>query len=295
MNGPRRFREVLEGSELLVLPGSFECLGAKMIEAVGFEAVYVSGGGTSCTRLGAPDLGLTTMNEVVDNARRVVNAVDLPVFCDSDSGYGNALNLARTVREFEMSGVAGIHIEDQVTPKRCGQYEGKELISKKEMVKKIQAGCDARRNPDFTIMARIDAIPVTGFEDALDRAHAYLEAGADLIWMESTRTLEQLEEVGRLFGERAMHNIDASGKSPRVTVEEVRQMGFKIASFCGISIWAAAWAIREQMEILKRTGDIDSVRHLMIPWQETYDLLGFQEMMRLQAKFSTTTDPSVAL
>lgn len=281
--GAQRLRELLARPDILTMPGVNECIGARVVEEARFEVVYVSGSGTSATRLGMPDLGIATMDEVVDNARRVAQSTSLPVFADADTGYGNPLNVMRTVRLFENAGVAGIHIEDQEHPKRCGQFEGKVLIPQAEMVQKLRAACDVRRDPAFVIMARVDAIPVEGFVDAMRRAEAYVSAGADLVWLESTRSIQQLEEISSSFGAMAMHNMDASRKSPHVTVAQLAEMGFKIASFCGISIWALAWVQSELMRILKETGDLEQARHILYPWQKTYDLLGLSELQEKAA------------
>ena len=177
-----RLRKLLKERDILLIPGCFNALSARLIEQAGFEAIYVSGAAVAGNFVGVPDIGLTTLTEVLENARHIVAVTSLPVICDADTGFGNAVNMLRTVREFENAGVAGIQIEDQVMPKKCGHTEGKLLISKEEMVQKIKAAVDARRDPDFTLVVRTDAIAVNGLEDALDRAQAYLEAGQDQVY-----------------------------------------------------------------------------------------------------------------
>ena len=181
MNGPKELRNLLTKSQIVVAPGAYDGISARLIEAAGFPAIYITGAGVASSRLGCPDIGLTTMNEILETARNIVRNSNVPVICDVDTGYGNPLNVIRTVKEFEQAGVAAIQMEDQVTPKRCGHTEGKQLISKEEMVKKIEAFVYARQNEDFALIARTDAVAVNGFEDALDRAGAYADAGADIL------------------------------------------------------------------------------------------------------------------
>ena len=216
MNSAARLRELLRAPEVLVAPGAYDALSARIIERVGFSAVYLTGAGITGALLGMTDLGLITMTELVQVARNVVMAVRLPVICDSDTGFGNAINTRRTVREFERAGVAGIHIEDQVWPKRCGHFEGKALIPIEEMAQKIRAASDVRENPDFVIIARTDAIAVEGFEAALARGEAYLEGGADMFFVDGPRTIEQVQAIGARFGKRIplLINMAETGKAP---------------------------------------------------------------------------------
>ena len=178
-------RRLVEEEEILLAPGCFNALSARLIEQAGFKAIYVSGAAVAGNFLGYPDIGLTTMNEMLESARNIVRVTSLPVICDADTGFGNAINMLRTVREFESAGLAGIQIEDQAMPKKCGQTEGKLLISKAEMVQKVKAAVEARQDPDFVLVVRTDAIAVNGMEDALDRALAYQEAGADVVFVEA--------------------------------------------------------------------------------------------------------------
>ncbi len=188
----RRLRKRLGAPEMLVAPFLYDALQAKLAQAAGFEAVYMTGFGTAAAR-GYPDLGMLTLSEMVSNARSIARAVENPAICDADTGYGNALNVTRTVREYEDAGAAAIHIEDQVWPKRCGFLEGKEVIALEDMVPKLRAACDARRDPDFVIIARTDALQPHGWDEAERRARAYFEAGADLVFVDGIRTLEDLD------------------------------------------------------------------------------------------------------
>ncbi len=192
---PARLRKMIGEKRLIIAPGAFDALSARLIEQAGFSALYVTGAGVASSRLGVPDIGLTTMTEMLDAARNIVNAVGIPVICDMDTGYGNALNLMRAVREFEAAGVAALQIEDQVTPKRCGHTEGKQLIEKAEMVQKIQAFQEARQSRDLVLIARTDAIAVEGFENAVKRAWAYAEAGADVLFVEAPNTIPEMKRI----------------------------------------------------------------------------------------------------
>jgi 2-methylisocitrate lyase-like PEP mutase family enzyme len=183
--GPGRLRELLEGPEPVLAPGAYDALTARLVEQAGFEAVYMTGFGTAASLLGRPDIGLLSFSEMVDNARRIVRAVEVPVIADADDGYGNPINVIRTVQEYEAAGVSAIHIEDQVSPKKCGHLEGKEVIEASEMVEKVRAAVEARQSEDFVIIARTDARAVEGMDRALKRARLYREAGADVLFVEA--------------------------------------------------------------------------------------------------------------
>jgi 2-methylisocitrate lyase-like PEP mutase family enzyme len=216
-----RLRELLARPGCIMAPGAYDALSARMIARAGFEAVYMTGYGTSVTRLGMPDVGLLTASEMLDNTSRIVDASGLPVEVDIDTGYGNAINVARTVRDFEKAGAAALHLEDQVSPKRCGHLQGKRVISTAEMVGKIKAACDARRDPDLVLIIRTDAIAVEGIEAALERGERYREAGADMLFIEAPIGREQTERVARHFaGVPLIYNMAASGKSPDIPADE---------------------------------------------------------------------------
>lgn len=194
-----QLRTLLARDKIIVAPGAFDTLSARLVEQAGFPAVYVTGAGVASSRLGIPDIGLTTMSEVLETAKNIASATNIPVICDTDTGYGNALNLMRTVREFERIGVAAIQVEDQITPKRCGHTEGKQLVTKEEMVKKIEAVQYAKQSEDFVLIARTDAIAVNGFDDAIDRAKDYARAGADVLFVEAPRTVEEMKRIPKLL------------------------------------------------------------------------------------------------
>src|SRR5579863_6189818 len=223
MTQAARLRELLRQDGMVVAPGAYDCITARLIEHAGFAAVYMTGAGTAAA-LGYPDFGLVTMSEMVANAGRIAAAVDLPVIADADTGYGNELNVVRTVREYEQRGVAGMHIEDQGFPKKCGHLENKAIIPLEDYVAKIRAAVGARRDRDFVVIARTDARAVLGFEEAVRRANASLDAGADMAFVEAPQTLEEVASVPRLVHGPCMLNMVWRGKTPDVALDEAQKM-----------------------------------------------------------------------
>jgi len=228
MTKARQLRELIGEDGLLTAPGAYDCITARMIEQAGFRAVYMTGAGTAAM-LGYPDYGLVTMSEMVENAGRISAAVRVPVIADADTGYGNELNVVRTVREYERRGVAGIHIEDQGFPKKCGHLENKVVVPLEDYAAKIRAAVSARSDPDFLIIARTDARAVFGFDEAIRRANAALEAGADVAFVEAPESLEEVAAVPRLVRGPCLLNIVWRGKTPDVALDDARAMGYKIA------------------------------------------------------------------
>ncbi|HEX5226240.1 MAG TPA: isocitrate lyase/PEP mutase family protein [Bryobacteraceae bacterium] len=228
MSKASELRALLRDDRILVAPGAYDCITARLIEQAGFSAVYMTGAGTAASR-GYPDYGLITMSEMVENAGRIAAAVKIPVIADADTGYGNELNVTRTVREFEQRGVAGIHIEDQGFPKKCGHLENKTIVPLEEYVAKIRAAVAAKRDPDFLIIARTDARAVLGFEEAIRRANAALDAGADMAFVEAPQSLEEVRDVPRLVRGPCLLNIVWRGKTPDVSLVDAQAMGYKVA------------------------------------------------------------------
>jgi len=228
MSKASELRELLRQDGMLTAPGAYDCITARMIEQAGFSAVYMTGAGTAAA-LGYPDYGLVTMSEMVENAGRIAAAVSVPVMADADTGYGNELNVVRTVREYEQRGVAGIHIEDQGFPKKCGHLENKAIIPLEDYVAKIRAAVGARQDGDFLIIARTDARAVLGFEEAIRRANASLDAGADMAFVEAPESLEEVEAVPRLVHGPCLLNMVWRGKTPDVALDEAQAMGYKLA------------------------------------------------------------------
>jgi carboxyvinyl-carboxyphosphonate phosphorylmutase len=235
MGQASRFRALLQEQKMIVAPGAYDCITARLIERAGFTAVYMTGAGTAAS-LGYPDFGLVTMSEMVANAERIAAAVELPVIADADTGYGNELNVFRTVREYERIGVAGIHIEDQVFPKKCGHLEGKEVIAPDEYVAKIRAACAARQDPEFLIIARTDARAGAGFDEAVARANTALAAGADMAFVEAPQTIDEVAAVPRLVNGPCLLNVVRGGKTPDLDLREAESMGYKLAILPGLLI-----------------------------------------------------------
>ena len=250
-----RLRELLRQTELVVAPGSYDAITARLIEQAGFAAVYMTGAGVSAS-LGYPDYGLVTMSEMVERAGVLARSVSLPVISDSDTGYGNELNVTRTVREFEARGVAAIHIEDQVSPKRCGHLDNKELISRDEYVSKIRAAAAARRDPDFLIIARSDARTVNGFEDAIARVNAALAAGADMAFVESPTSIEEIAAIPKLVKGDCLLNVVQAGKTPPLPFKQVREMGYRLAILPSALIVASITAAEATLRGIRETGEV---------------------------------------
>lgn len=289
MKSAARLRELLRAPEVLVAPGAYDALSARIIERLGFSAVYLSGAGVTGAFLGMTDVGLITMTELVQVARNVALAVGVPVICDSDTGFGNALNTRRTVREFERAGIAGIHVEDQVWPKRCGHFEGKGVIHVEEMAQKIRAACEARENPDFVVIARSDAIAVEGFEATLARGEAYLAAGADMFFVDGPRNMEQVEGIAARFGERIplLINMAETGKTPYLPAGELGRLGYKVVIYPATARLAAVKAVTHVLQELKRTGSTAGVKDRMITFAEWTELTGLPEATALERRYGT--------
>jgi 2-methylisocitrate lyase-like PEP mutase family enzyme len=250
MNQRARFLELLRRDGMVVAPGAYDCVTAKLIEAAGFEAVYMTGAGTAAT-LGYPDFGLVTMSEMVGNAERIAAAVGVPVIADADTGYGNELNVFRTVREYERSGVAGIHIEDQGFPKKCGHLDDKEIVPREEWLAKIRAAAAARQDLDFLIIARTDARAVAGFDEAVARANAALAAGAEMVFVEAPQTLDEVAAVPRLVQGPCLLNVVYGGKTPDLDLREAERMGYKLAILPGLLLKCVVGICEEALGQLK--------------------------------------------
>ncbi|MDP7511809.1 MAG: isocitrate lyase/PEP mutase family protein [Dehalococcoidia bacterium] len=279
MRTTTKLRQMLASGQMITAPFVLNAFHAKIAEAVGFDAVYMTGAGTAAEK-GFPDVGLLTMTEMVSNAKYIANAVGIPVVSDADTGYGNPLNVRRTVREYESAGVAGIHIEDQVFPKKCGFFEGKQVIPMEEAVQKIRAALDARTDPDFVIIARCDAYAVTGWEDTVRRCRAYIDAGADLVFVDGVKTLDDLRNYAAdLRDLPRMYNGDL------LPTQEVAAQGFKLM-ICGSTIWLVYKQVRDAFEELKETGRVDPSR-VATRW-DAAGMLGLPEVYELERKYGVS-------
>ena len=253
MSKGKQLRELMDRDGMVLAPGAYDGLTAKLIAQADFSAVYMTGGGTS-TGFGYPDFGLLTMSEMVDNAGRIADAVDLPVISDADNGYGNELNTFRTIRAFEKAGVAGVHIEDQAFPKRCGHLEDKELIPLEDYLAKIRAAADARRDPDFVIIARTDSRASLGFEEAVWRCNAALVAGADVAFLEAPQTIEEVQAAPREVSGPCLLNIVRGGKTPDVDFARAKEMGYRIAIVPGLLFIQVIGACEQALAAMKAEG-----------------------------------------
>lgn len=275
-------RQLLSGKNIVVAPGAHDALTAKIIEQVGFQAVYMTGYGQAASHLGKPDVGLLTLTEMVARASNIVEAVNVPVIADADTGFGNAINVMRTVREYEKAGVAAIQLEDQVAPKKCGHMTGRQVVSKDEMVGKIKAAVDSRLDPDLMIMARTDARTVHGIGEALERAKAYEEAGADILFIESPESLEEMKQITGLFKVPVLANMVEGGRTPFLPVQDLEKLGYDLVIFPTASTYLVAKALTRLMSVLKDTGTTASLMSEMITFEEFNDLIGLTKIRELE-------------
>ena len=290
-DGPRRLRELLAATGAgspVVAPGVYDALGARLVEEAGFDAVYMTGFGTAASRLGRPDVGLLTMSEMVANARDVARACRLPVIADADTGYGNAVNVVRTVQEYEQAGIAAIHIEDQVAPKRCGHMEHKQVVPVDEMVSKIRAAVAARRSPDFVVIGRTDASAVEGLESAIDRARQYRDAGADALFVEAATSEEELERIAaELSGVPLLFNWAEGGKTPPLSLERIRELGFAIVIFPITTLLVATAAMRHALARIKAAGTPAPLLDEIPSFSSFLEFIGIDEISSLERRFTS--------
>lgn len=278
-------REILQEPEILIAPGAHNAFTARIIEQTGFKAVYLTGSGASMDLLGMPDLGFLTMTEMVVHTRNIVQATRLPVIADADTGYGNALNVMRTIREYERTGAAGVHIEDQVAPKRCGHFAGKEVISREEMIGKIEAALDARRDPDFLIIARTDARAVLGLEEAIERGKAYRQAGADMIFVDAPESAEELRMIRRSIPGPLMVNMSEGGKTPLISARELQEVGYRLVIYPRSAAGAAAKAIQDLLAALKKEGTTKNFLDRIVSFEGRNQITGLDHYQELEKKY----------
>ena len=285
----KSLRARINKRSLLVAPGIYDAYGARFVEEAGFEAVYMTGNGVSASLLGRPDVGLVDLTLFAQHAHRAAACVDIPLICDADTGYGNAVNVRHTVREFEAAGVAAIHIEDQLTPKRCGHLPGaRPVIELSEAVGKIEAAVAARFDPDFIIIARTDAASGLGLDAAIKRVQAFHKAGADVLFVElktSATILDDMRRITESTDAPFLVNIDGGGKLGELSVSEIEQLGFRIAIYPGLERYAAGFAIREALGALKRDGSTRAVRERMLSMQEYNQALNIADIEDWEKKY----------
>jgi carboxyvinyl-carboxyphosphonate phosphorylmutase len=283
---PARLRELLNSGETVVAPGAFDPLAARLVEEAGFAAVYMTGFGTSAALLGRPDVGLLTMTEMADSAGRIAACVDIPLIADADTGYGNPLNVIRTVGAYEAAGVAGLHIEDQVAPKKCGHMEGKQVIGADEMAQKVRAAVDARTDPDFVIIARTDARAVEGLDSALDRARRYRDAGADVLFIEALVSDAEIEAAAAAFPDvPLLFNWAEGGKTPPVSLDRLTELGYRIVIFPIGTLLAATAAMRRILTEIATAGTPAAVLGELPTFGEFTDFIGLPEVREIEQRY----------
>jgi carboxyvinyl-carboxyphosphonate phosphorylmutase len=280
-------RKLIQAPEPILAPGAYDALSARLIEAAGFPAVYMTGFGTAASLLGRPDVGLLGMSEMVANAHRIVEAVGVPVIADADTGYGNPINVIRTVHEYEQAGVAAIHIEDQLAPKKCGHMEGKQLVSAEDMIAKLRAAV-AARGSDLLLIARTDARAVEGLDHALTRAKQYRDAGADIIFFEAPQSQAEIETVARQLADvPLLFNWAEGGKTPPVSYSYLRDLGFRIIIFPIGALLAATRGIRELLAVIRSDGTPAAAMDTLPRFGEFLDFIGLSEIEGLEQRFSS--------
>ena len=285
MSRSKVLRNLLADNHILMAPGAYDAWSARLIEAAGFPAVYMTGYGVSASTLGRPDIGLISFQEMLTAARNICACTTVPVIADADNGYGSTLNVVRTVREYENAGVSGIQLEDQVMPKRCGHMEGKQVIPKEEMVAKLRAATYARQDPDTVLIARTDAVAVNGYEDAIDRAIAYRDAGADVIFVEAMQTHEQVQNAAARVGAPLMANMVEHGKTPLDTAENLFAMGFRIAIYPVAPLYAATKAVESMLRVLKEREDLVPCMEYEVDFPSFNRMIGLDELRALEKSF----------
>jgi carboxyvinyl-carboxyphosphonate phosphorylmutase len=283
-------RRLFQKGELIVAPGAHDALTAKVVAQTGFPALYMTGYGQSASTLGYPDVGLMTMSEMVSRAAAIAEACNIPVVADADTGFGNAVNVKRTVREYERAGVAAIQLEDQVMPKKCGHMTGRQVISTGEMVGKIKAATDARIDNDLMIMARTDARTVHGIGEAIRRGKAYEEAGADILFIESPETEEEMRLIASSFNIPTLANMVEGGRTPQLSNNELARIGYKIVIYPTASVYTMAKAMLDLMESLKKTGTTRNMYDHMMTFEDFNELIGLPEIRKAENKYLPKLD-----
>ena len=283
----KKFRQLLTSGEFFIAPGAYDALTARLVERAGFEVVYATGAGISNSQLAMPDIGLCTMNEILEQTRKMVSAVQIPLVADIDTGFGNAVNLYRTIREFERAGAAALQIEDQVSPKRCGHFNGKQIVPFDEAVAKIKAAVEAREDPNLTIIARTDAIAVAGMDEAMRRAKAFLEAGADMLFVEAPNSREELAFAGQYLPGLKIANIVEGGRTPVVSAQDLADMGYCMALYANLVLRSSVFAIQRNLAHLKEKGDTQDLFDQIITMDERASVTNKELFDDIELRFVT--------
>jgi 2,3-dimethylmalate lyase len=281
-------RERLEkGNDIIILPGVYDALTAKIAEEVGFETAFQTGYGTSASLLGMPDFGFLSAGETLENAKRIINSVNIPILVDIDTGYGNPLNVWKIVKDLVRIRAKGIFLEDQVWPKRCGHMAGKTVIPKEDYILKLQAAIDARENNEFIIVARTDSLAQFGVEEAIERGKEYKRIGADVIFIEAPKTIDEMELISKEIKAPLLANMIEEGITPNLTADQLRKMGFRMVVFPLSALYSATFAIKQTLQTLKKTGTTKELKNKMITFQEFNDLVNLSAYHKLEKKYSS--------
>jgi len=294
MNARRTLRSLVERKQGLVVPGAYDAVSAKLIERAGFPAVYMTGYGTSASRLGLPDLGFAGLAEMADHARNLAAAVSVPLIADADTGYGNALSVRRTVQMYEAAGVAALHIEDQVAPKRCGHLSGHQIVPRAEFAGKIRAAVEARRDPDLLVIARTDAISAESFDEALRRGEAAVKAGADMLFIEAPRSEAQVTQVAKAFYAPLLYNYAPGGRSPLLPFARLRELGYAIILLPVDTLFVAVKAIADFLHDVQAGDDVLSLADRYVPFREFNELIGVTRHLELAKRYDSTSGGATA-
>jgi 2,3-dimethylmalate lyase len=286
-NARPSLREQLDDrNKIIVLPGVFDALSARIAEQVGFDAMFQTGYGSAAALLGMPDFGFLNAGETIDNARRIIRAVSAPVLVDADTGYGNPLNVWRLVRDLESLGAAGIFLEDQIWPKRCGHMTGKDVIPKDEYLPKLKAAIEARKSKEFIIVARTDARGPIGLEEAIERGKAYKKAGADVIFIEAPKSIEELKKVVEQIDAPLVANMIEDGITPNLPADELLNLGYRIVVFPLSALYGATFAMREVLTELKKTGATKETKRMMVTFHDFNNFVGLQKYIDLEKRYT---------
>jgi carboxyvinyl-carboxyphosphonate phosphorylmutase len=277
---------IANDDDIIILPGVYDALTAKIAEDVGFEAAFQTGYGTSASLLGMPDFGFLNAGETLENARRIINCVNIPILVDIDTGYGNPLNVWKIVKDLERIGAKGIFLEDQVWPKRCGHMTGKAVIPKEEYIIKLQAAVDSREDNEFIIVARTDSLAQFGIEEAIERGKEYQKIGADVVFIEAPKTIDQMELIAKEIKAPLLANMIEEGVTPNLTANQLRKMGYKMVVFPLSALYSSTFAIKQTLQTLKKTGTTKDLKNKMITFQEFNDLVDLPTYNKLEKKYS---------
>ena len=277
---------IANDDDIIILPGVYDALTAKIAEDVGFEAAFQTGYGTSASLLGMPDFGFLDAGETLENARRIINCVDIPILVDIDTGYGNPLNVWKIIKDLERIGAKGIFLEDQVWPKRCGHMTGKAVIPKEEYILKLQAAIDAREDNEFIIVARTDSLAQFGIEEAIERGKEYRKIGADVVFIEAPKTIDQMELIAKEIKAPLLANMIEEGVTPNLTANQLRKMGYKMVVFPLSALYSSTFAIKQTLQTLKKTGTTKELKNKMITFQEFNNLVDLPNYNKLEKKYS---------